>query len=393
MAKAKRPPTEEQLRKRAIRATPEYQKLEQQRRQYEEKFYWSRHDPAPSEEARKQRTAAYEKGWNALRRKQSEMLGETWTDKRDRRDNFEFGTRPKGKDGVEKYGRGTIEDPDNTINWRKHTWYGRQRENWVRAQVSKGTGDHAGHLIPASAGADPEGVNAGQATRDGLHPTTRKPIERANYGRQNTRMNTGRGCKDVEEAMKDKARQSPDKSLRVEMTEVSKPSRFEGQRGYYRTHSAWDKDGKPAEATLKRSPERGGDQTVILDRYTGMNPTTPKVREIEARKARETSSQGGAANHSGKPIDTTRSATPGKAQPQTGIDFYQKEGLDARAGAKQAKSEATHKASARTASPTTPPSRADARPATRASAPAPSQGPKAPSASAKPSGVKGPSLR
>jgi hypothetical protein len=195
MTRRAKEPTPEDLHKKAVKKTPEYQKLQDLRSKVEEKFYWSRHDPARSEQARKTRTLRYEKLWNRVREKQSKMLGEQWTYKHDRRDNWTVEKRDVRPGRYDVHVTGQYPDPKTTIVWRKHTGYGKRREAEVRNQVVGGSGYAPGHIAPASGGADPEGVNAGKATRDinGL-----KPQDRLNYTRQNPRMNNERGHKDAE---------------------------------------------------------------------------------------------------------------------------------------------------------------------------------------------------
>ena len=154
---------------------------------------------------RQRRTLRYEKIWNRIREKQSNMLGEKWTYKHDRRDNWTL-EKHDTKSGYKVRAEGEYPDPKTTIVWRRDTNYGKQREADIRKLVAGDSGYVAGHIVPASAGADPEGVNAGQATRDinGV-----RPQDRINYTRQNPEMNIKTGHRDTEIAIASRAAAGP----------------------------------------------------------------------------------------------------------------------------------------------------------------------------------------
>jgi hypothetical protein len=265
MAKQPQQPSAEDLRKQAIKQSPEYRKLQRLRNRVEKKFYWSRHDPARSDEARKARTLRYEKLWNRIREKQSDMLGENWTYKHDRRDNWTLEKRD-GKPGYYYvHASGQYPDPKTTIVWRDDTGYGKRREYEIRKQVAGDSGYVAGHIVPASAGADPEGVNAGKATRDinGV-----KPQDRINYTRQNPRINNQRGHKDSEIGIASmrSAGQPLDVSYRVKIKSEGDYPRELGRDFVLRD----PKNGNKLNVKL------GGNKEMIPEKTIVMNPKVEK---------------------------------------------------------------------------------------------------------------------
>ena len=220
-------------------------------------------------------------------RSQTREAARTWTYKRDARDDWTFGSETVERAGramQRAFGRGRIPDPATVINWRKDTIYGEQREAAIRSSLPKGRFDHAGHLIKAEWGADPEGVNGGEVNREGINPKTGKAPTRYNYGAQNWRMNLSTGWKNVETALTNAVRGSHSRTM--EITVTSHSSTRTSNREYSRTVTAfrqnprtgeWD---QPVTLTVKDSrPENGvrvkQDVQVPLNGYRTVNPQSP----------------------------------------------------------------------------------------------------------------------
>src|SRR5262249_54322236 len=133
---------------------------------------------------------------------------------RDRRGEFEFSERSAiGKDGRVvrvRTARGTIHDPDGTINWRS-TRAGGAADTEARMDARQGYGDQrddVGHLIALWAGADPEEVK--------------------NTAPQNRMQNRSTGTYfETEQYLRDKLREHPGSRIEIEYTEryVEDPQR------------------------------------------------------------------------------------------------------------------------------------------------------------------------
>lgn len=214
------------------------EELKARRRQVEEEMYWARHEQASKDERRR-----LEGEWNEIRKEQTsrDAPGTEWTYKHDRRDEWHF-ERRRGTDGRGGYtddvAKGTVHPPQSTINWREDTAYGKSEEDSVRESISKGTGDDAGHLARAQWGADPEGVNAGEAARGSKQRGTEP---RPNYGLQNPKSNRYGFYHRTENGITAAAKERG--PLQVEVSQRARDSRFDGERPYSRKFSVKDQEG------------------------------------------------------------------------------------------------------------------------------------------------------
>lgn len=214
------------------------EELDARRARVEKKMYWARHEKA-SENERK----GLEGEWNEIRKEQTsrQSPGTEWTYKHDRRDEWHF-ERRRGMDGWGEYtddvAKGTVHPPESTINWRSDTVYGKSEEDKVRSSISKGTGDDAGHLARAEWGADPEGVNAGEAVRGSKKLGTQS---RSNYGLQNPISNRHGFYHKTENGITAAAEDRG--PLQVEVSQRARDSRFDGSRPYSRKFSVKDQQG------------------------------------------------------------------------------------------------------------------------------------------------------
>jgi hypothetical protein len=213
---------------------------------------------------------------------QQKEASRTWTSKRDARGDWKFEVVRDGN-RVVVIARGKLSDPATVINWRKDTVAGGAREGAIRAGISRGTGDDAGHMIAAQFGADPEGY-AMALGRHGLGGTAAKGgTVRLNYGRQNFVMNRGTGWRSIEAGLAKHVKTVG--SGRVEMTVTRHLNARHGQRDVYRTVTATQKQGDkdvPVTVSVKQRLRENGrwverDVEVTLDRYTAGNfPCPPR---------------------------------------------------------------------------------------------------------------------
>jgi hypothetical protein len=209
--------------------------LRDERKRVEEAFYWSRHDGSSPAERQE-----WELRWNAVMTQTHarEKPPRDWTYRHDERDAFTFKEQPQPDGSRVVTAEGWIPDPDATINWRSHTLYGEGRAAGVQAKVSAGSGDDGGHLAASEFGADPEGVNAGQARR-GKHTA---PADLLNYGLQNRQMNRKEAWYPVERAV---AREAKHRPLYLKVEARTSPELFDGERESHRTMTvSEDEEGK-----------------------------------------------------------------------------------------------------------------------------------------------------
>ncbi len=119
----------------------------------EQELYWSHHDGSSPE-----RKAALERHWNDLKRQE---VGPSWTDKKDRRSDFQSSTRdvigPSGrKTGELVIVEGQYHPKNQTICWRSDTKIGKKIDQKARDATKKQPGHQAGHTCPVESGIDPD---------------------------------------------------------------------------------------------------------------------------------------------------------------------------------------------------------------------------------------------
>lgn len=217
-------------------------------------YHWKRDGLTPEQHKE------LESEWNRMKA----MEDPDWTYRHDRRDEFtihkEHGIGHDGKPYTDITVRGTTHPRDTTIDWRTDTQVGKQVASSTQQGVSKGTGDHAGHLVASRWGIDP-----------GLSD---------NLQLQNHKMNQGKGWKSLEDGVANHVNTTREPAS-IEVKARLGDSAAAPDREQWRTMEAKDKNGEYLVVDTS-----SGRATVSPNLAAG-NFSTPARREAAAANTPE----------------------------------------------------------------------------------------------------------